>query len=108
VLRLLDAQHHTLDVHPAGISHVVIDIADIREDHADGLDILGRAHDIAHAEGCTLHLAGCSARSQAFDLLRIVSQSTNRKLAELALEVGETGILPYRSGSTPPALSQSV
>ena len=35
-------------------------------------------------------------RTQAFDLLRIVSQSTNRKLAELALEVGETGVLPYR------------
>ncbi len=62
VLRLVDAQHYTLDGHSAGISHVVIDLADIREFHADGLDILARARDIAHAEGCTLHLTGCGAR----------------------------------------------
>ena len=62
VLRLVDAQHHTLDVHPTGIRHVVIDLADIGEFRADGLDILARARDIAHAQGCTLHLTGCAAR----------------------------------------------
>ena len=32
-------------------------------------------------------------RSQAFDLLRVASQHTNRKLAEIATEVGDTGTL---------------
>jgi GAF domain-containing protein len=34
-------------------------------------------------------------RQQAFDLLRIASQHTHRKLHELALEVGEIGMLDY-------------
>jgi transcriptional regulator with GAF, ATPase, and Fis domain len=32
-------------------------------------------------------------RSQAFDLLRIASQNTNRRLADIAVEVGDTGTL---------------
>ena len=32
-------------------------------------------------------------RSQAFDLLRVASQNTNRKLAEIAAEVADTGAL---------------
>jgi AmiR/NasT family two-component response regulator len=32
-------------------------------------------------------------RVQAFDLLRIVSQRSNRKLSQIAVEVGDTGIL---------------
>ncbi|HEY2205513.1 MAG TPA: GAF and ANTAR domain-containing protein [Pseudonocardia sp.] len=35
-------------------------------------------------------------REQAFDLLRIVSQNTNRKINDVALEVAETGALPRR------------
>jgi hypothetical protein len=34
------------------------------------------------------------ARGQAFDLLRIASQHTHRKLAEIAAQVAETGALP--------------
>lgn len=34
-------------------------------------------------------------REQAFDLLRIASQNANRKVAEIAIEVGDTGTLPY-------------
>lgn len=34
-------------------------------------------------------------REQAFDLLRIASQNTNRKIADIAVEVGDTGVLPY-------------
>ena len=34
-------------------------------------------------------------REQAFDLLRLASQHSHRKLHELALEVGETGMLDY-------------
>jgi len=37
-------------------------------------------------------------KEQAFDLLRIASQHTHRKLRELALEVGETGMLDYPPG----------
>jgi hypothetical protein len=33
-------------------------------------------------------------RDQAFDLLRISSQRTNRKLRDIALDVGDTGALP--------------
>jgi hypothetical protein len=38
-------------------------------------------------------------REQAFDLLRIASQNSNRKLHDLAVEVGETGTLPYPPSS---------
>lgn len=40
-------------------------------------------------------------RDEAFDLLRIASQGTNRKLAAIAAEVGDTGVLdlPDRSGA---------
>src|SRR6185437_2092890 len=37
-------------------------------------------------------------KEQAFDLLRVASQHTHRKLRELALEVGETGMLDYPPG----------
>ena len=37
-------------------------------------------------------------REQAFDLLRLASQHTHRKLHELALEVGEIGMLDYPAG----------
>jgi hypothetical protein len=36
-------------------------------------------------------------RSAAFDLLRIASQHTNRKLHDIAVEVGDTGALPFPS-----------
>jgi len=32
-------------------------------------------------------------RDQALDLLRITSQRSNRKLREIAVEVGDTGVL---------------
>lgn len=42
-------------------------------------------------------------REQAFDLLRLASQDTNRKLAEIATEVVDTGVLPLprRPGGRP-------
>jgi len=44
-------------------------------------------------------------RSAAFDLLRVASQNTNRKLAEIATEVADTGILhlPGQPAGKPPA-----
>jgi AmiR/NasT family two-component response regulator len=32
-------------------------------------------------------------RQQAFDVLRVASQNTNRKLADIAVEVADTGAL---------------
>jgi hypothetical protein len=33
-------------------------------------------------------------RQQAFDVLRVASQNTNRKLVDIATEVGDTGVSP--------------
>ena len=33
-------------------------------------------------------------RQQAFDVLRVASQNTNRKLSDVAIEVGDTGVAP--------------
>jgi hypothetical protein len=38
-------------------------------------------------------------RDQAFDLLRIVSQHTHRKVSELAVDVADTGVLPSLPGA---------
>jgi AmiR/NasT family two-component response regulator len=35
-------------------------------------------------------------REQAFDLLRVASQDTNRKLVDVATEVADTGVLTIR------------
>jgi hypothetical protein len=40
-------------------------------------------------------------RDQAFGLLRMASQNTNRKLHEVALEVADTGVLPTIGGARP-------
>ena len=40
-------------------------------------------------------------RDQAFGLLRMASQNTNRKLHEVALEVADTGGLPTIAGGRP-------
>jgi hypothetical protein len=40
-------------------------------------------------------------RDEAFDLLRIVSQRTHRKLADIAVEVADTGALPSLSVKRP-------
>jgi hypothetical protein len=40
-------------------------------------------------------------REQAFGLLRMASQNTNRKLHEVALEVADTGVLPTIGGGRP-------
>jgi GAF domain-containing protein len=43
-------------------------------------------------------------RTQAFDLLRVASQNSNRKLADIALDVADTGTLdlPGAAGTTAP------
>jgi hypothetical protein len=41
------------------------------------------------------------SRDQAFDLLRVASQHQNRKLRDVAIEVGDTGTLRLRAGLPP-------
>jgi hypothetical protein len=57
---------------------------------------LGNSRDIGVAMGILMATHKIT-RAQAFDLLRITSQNTNRKLAEIAREVGDTGILPFHT-----------
>jgi hypothetical protein len=40
-------------------------------------------------------------RNEAFDLLRVVSQRTHRKLADIAVEVADTGALPALNAKRP-------
>lgn len=39
-------------------------------------------------------------RAQAFDVLRVASQDSNRKLSDIAMEVADTGVLQIRRRST--------
>lgn len=69
--------------------------AELNRDRADNLDkALLTSRDIGVAMG-VLMIRQKITREQAFDLLRIVSQSSNRKLHEVAEAVAETGALPW-------------
>jgi GAF domain-containing protein len=50
------------------------------------------SRDIGVAMGVLMNQYKIS-RSQAFDLLRVASQNSNRKLAEIAVDVADTGVL---------------
>jgi AmiR/NasT family two-component response regulator len=47
-------------------------------------------------------------REQAFDLLRIASQHTNRRLNDIAHEVADTATLPYQPFQSHPATRQTI
>ncbi len=69
--------------------------AELNRDRADNLDkALLTSRDIGVAMG-VLMIRQKITREQAFDLLRIVSQSSNCKLHEVAEAVAETGALPW-------------
>jgi hypothetical protein len=69
--------------------------AEFNRDRADNLErALRTSRDIGVAMGVLMHQYKIT-RDQAFDLLRIVSQSSNRKLHEVAGVVGDTGDLPW-------------
>ena len=53
---------------------------------------LGNSRDIGVAIGVLMTKHNLT-RDQAFDLLRVASQNTNRKLSDIAVEVGDTGHL---------------
>jgi GAF domain-containing protein len=61
---------------------------------ADNLTIaLKSSREIGIAMGVLMNAAKVT-REQAFDLLRIASQHSQRKLADIATEVADTGVLP--------------
>jgi AmiR/NasT family two-component response regulator len=66
-------------------------LAESRATHL--LRALQSNREIGVAVGVLMARYGIS-REQAFDLLRIGSQRSNRKLAELAAEVADTGLAP--------------
>lgn len=55
---------------------------------------LQNSRDIGVALGVLMHSYKVT-REQAFDLLRMASQQSQRKLADIASEVGDTGALPH-------------
>ena len=68
--------------------------AAFNRERADNLErALRTSRDIGVAMG-VLMTQHKITRDQAFDLLRIVSQNSNRKLHEVEVVVGETGDLP--------------
>ena len=72
--------------------------------HRDRADHLERALDNSRDIGVAIGVLMSQhrlTRDQAFDLLRIASQNTNRKLAEIALEVGATGTLDVGQATKP-------
>ncbi len=68
----------------------------IARDRADNLrQALESNREIGVAIGVLMHQHRIT-RQQAFDLLRVASQDTNRKLADVAADVADTGVLTIR------------
>jgi hypothetical protein len=66
----------------------------VARDHADNLTLaLESNREIGVAMGILMQRHRLS-RAQAFDVLRVASQDSNRKLGDVATEVADTGILP--------------
>jgi hypothetical protein len=65
----------------------------VARDHADNLTLaLESNREIGVAMGILMQRHRLS-RAQAFDVLRVASQDSNRKLGDIATEVADTGIL---------------
>lgn len=77
-------------------THSALAIAtEVHRDRADNLEsALSSSREIGVAVGVLMTRHQLS-REQAFDALRIASQNTNRKLHDIAVEVGDTGILSF-------------
>jgi hypothetical protein len=71
---------------------LAITVALARERAAQLERALTTSRDIGVAMGVLMNRHKIS-RSQAFDLLRVASQNTNRKLADIAFDVADTGVL---------------
>jgi len=73
--------------------------AEFNRDRVDNLErALATSRDIGVAMGVLMNQHKIT-RDQAFDLLRIVSQNSNRKLHQVAVVVADTGALPWTKDS---------
>jgi hypothetical protein len=72
---------------------IAVSNAAARERAANLEKALENSREIGVAMGIVMHQQK-TTRDQAFDLLRIASQHTHRKIAEIAAEVADTGQLP--------------
>jgi ANTAR domain/GAF domain len=72
----------------------------LAQDRADNLmRALESNREIGVAMGVLMHRHQLT-REQAFDVLRVASQDSNRKLADIAVEVANTGVLSIRRRAT--------
>lgn len=102
-----DDNAQTIGILLATHGALAISAAAARERAAQLRQALVTSREIGVAMGVLMSLHK-TTRDQAFDLLRIASQNTNRKLADIATEVGDTGTidLPGRwAGIVPPSPS---
>jgi len=78
---------------------LAISAAAARENAAHLQRALANSREIGVAMGVLMNQHKVS-RTQAFDLLRVASQNSNRKLADIATDVADTGALPLPGGSS--------
>ena len=101
-LNIYSDQQSAFDAHAVGMGLVLATHAasilsgTIVKERATNLErALESNREIGVAMGILMHEHRLT-RAQAFDLLRVASQDTNRKLADVAQEVADTGVLTIR------------
>jgi hypothetical protein len=101
-LNIYSDQRAAFDDHAVGMglvlaTHAALILSEtIARDRADNLTrALESNRDIGVAMGILMHQHRLT-RDQAFDLLRVASQDSNRKLADVAADVAHTGELSIR------------
>lgn len=104
-LNLYSDQHDAFDDHSTGIALVlathaaaVVSQSVVQVQAKNLLRALESNREIGVAMGILMHQHRFT-REEAFDVLRVASQDSNRKLADVAAEVADTGVLeiPRRS-----------
>ena len=101
-LNIYSDQRAAFDDHAVGMglvlaTHAALILSEtIARDRADNLrQALESNREIGVAVGVLMHQHRIT-REQAFDLLRVASQDTNRKLVDVAGDVADTGVLTIR------------
>ncbi|MFL6081128.1 MAG: ANTAR domain-containing protein [Ornithinibacter sp.] len=101
-LNIYSDQPAAFDDHAVGMglvlaTHAAMIVSEtIARDRADNLRrALESNREIGVAIGVLMHQHRIT-REQAFDLLRVASQDSNRKLADVAADVADTGVLTIR------------
>jgi ANTAR domain-containing protein len=101
-LNIYSDQRAAFDDHAVGMglvlaTHAALILSQtIARDRADNLRrALESNREIGVAVGVLMHQHRIT-REQAFDLLRVASQDTNRKLVDVAADVADTGVLTIR------------